>query len=155
MCVFITQILIPLTMTLIGAWVGVWLGIRHSKRIEKIRFAEERSDILTALLYSLEENHNYIEQIENLHFPSDEIPSFPLDTVALAHVSLNSRKYLPEGTSWAERYNKLRFELDHINRKFLLFYIRPSQQGLDGVKVLISQAKAMLSSEIDTLKKMT
>ena len=122
-------------MTLIGAWVGVFLGIRQSKRIEGIRFAEERSDILNALLYSLEENHKYIEQIENLHFPANEIPSFPLDTVALAHVPLNARKYLPKGTNWAERYNKLRFELDHINRKFLLFYIQPNQSGLNGPRL--------------------
>jgi hypothetical protein len=141
-------------MTLVGAWVGVWLGIREANRQECIRFIEERSDILKALLYSLDENHKYITQIENLHFPANQMPSYPMDTVALGHVSLNARRYLPKGTDWAQRYNKLRFELDHLNRKIMIFFIRPSQPDLDGIKTLLLTTKTALEAEIETLKKL-
>jgi hypothetical protein len=104
MCIFLAQqIFIPLAVTLVGTLVGVWLGIFFANRSERERFEEERSEVLKALLYSLKENHKYIVQIEDLHFPAREMPSYPLDTVALAHVSLNARKYLPKGMNWAGR----------------------------------------------------
>lgn len=146
---------IPLVITVVGAFIGVWLGLFYGRRESRRKFVEERADILKALLYSLRENHKYIEQIEVLHFPQGQLPTFPLDTVALAHVSLNARRYLPVGTNWAERYNKLRFELDHINRKILIYFITPSQNGFDGLLELIETTKVLLKDEINTLSKIT
>ena len=117
------QILISLVITVFGAFLGFSIGVIHQRDQEEKRFQETRKDILKALLASLEGNQKYINQIKTLHFPSRRLPSFPLDTVALAHVALNARRYLTEGTDWAERYNGLRFELDHINRKAMMFHI--------------------------------
>lgn len=164
---------VPFGMTILGSFLGAWIGVWISNRDARRKFEKERADILKALLNSLKTNHDYLEQVTNLHFENSQVPTFELDTVALAHISLNARKYLPEGTNWSERYNKLRFELDHINRKILMFYIRAvnymdfpqefdnssgsptlyaHQQSFNGLRELIDRTKESLKSEIETLE---
>ena len=130
-----------------GYWISVWQAAKQ--------FREERADILKALLGSLNKNVHYIKQMEDLHFPRGETPTFPFDTVALAHTTLHARKYLPKGTNWAEHYNGLRFELDHINRKLLMYHIapKPAHEELNAIKGLITNVKGILESEIHTLSK--
>lgn len=132
-----------------GAWIGAWFATLDARR----NFKEERADILKALLGSLNKNVHYINQMEGDNFPKGEIPTFPFDTVALAHITLHSRKYLPKGANWAEHYNGLRFELDHINRKLLMYSFNKQPDQLNSIKTLITDVKSTLESEIDTLSK--
>jgi len=149
---FVAQVCVPLAMTLIGAIIGSYIGIYLARRDSTAKFKKERDDILKALHNSIDNTLGHIEQIENLHFGSDQIPSFPLDTVAMSYITLTARKYLPEGTDWAQHYNGMRFELDHINRKLLLYHIRPTEDQLKGIKKLIENIKPILEKERDALR---
>jgi hypothetical protein len=47
----------------------------------------------------------------------------------------------------------LRFELDHINRKLLMYSFDKHAGQLEGIKKLIEATRTMLESEIETLSK--
>ncbi len=110
-------------ITAIGIYAGLHFTIKHERNKERLKFNDERKKILKELLESLQANNHLLAQITDKHFNHSQLPSFSLDTVALAFVTLNARKYLPEDTEWAQKYNGLRFELDHINRKIDWLYI--------------------------------
>jgi len=161
----ICEFILSVFLTVCGAFLGALIGIKFTKQIEDQKFNISRKDTLKALLESLEKNKNYITQIKTLHFPNNQLPTFPLDTVALAYVALNAAKYLPNDTNWAAKYNGLRFELDHINRKVLMTYISANHnldaqhnkqvnefnQNFLGLNQLILNTETTLDREIETL----
>jgi hypothetical protein len=137
-------------------------------------YSPSRKASLKALLESFEQNLQYLKQITDLHLPNQQLPSYPLDTVALAQFTFSAIPYLPADTTWPQRYNKLRFELDHLNRKILMLYIdlatttcggippetsspspspHPSLANFQGVIQLIASSQKLLESEIEVLKK--
>lgn len=145
---------IGLVQTILGAFFGAWLGAKQATKQLEEQNKTDRDHTLEALLSSFECSLDHIEQIEETHFANDEIPTFQLDTVAMAHFALASRNYLPENTIWADYYNGIRFELDHINRKILMFHIRPTEDQLNGIKELIKKIKPKLEEQKDTLDKL-
>lgn len=57
------------------------------------------------------------------------------------------------GAKWGERYNKLRFEMDHVNRKVLMVYIKPTVKDFNGLKFLIGTTTTLLQEEIAVLER--
>ncbi|MCB1094452.1 MAG: hypothetical protein KDN22_02635 [Verrucomicrobiae bacterium] len=144
------DIIITILGSILGAFIGVWLSNCSARK----RFKEEREDILNALLESIHKNIGLINQIENLHLPNNEMPTFPFDTASFGYIALSARRYLPKGTNWSKKYNGLRFELDHINRKILVYLFVPNEDQLKGITTLINNVRLQLETEAEALSKL-
>ena len=101
----------------IGIVVGFWVAIRQERKRSDELFQIKQSQVLKDLKKSLEDNLNYLNQITEKHFKNGEFPTFPLDTAFLYYVCTNVREFLPIEENLGTRYNRLRFELEHINQK--------------------------------------
>jgi hypothetical protein len=172
------QAIWDILLTAVGVFLGYVVAVRYERSKAERESKARRGELLSDLKISPKNNLGYLNQITDLHFQKGELPSFPLDTVALAYIALNARRFLPDNTDWGERYNKLRFELDHINRKVEVLLHSASillptveshllYDGKDGVlyksivqmmssefanlKILIENTKTMLKTEIETL----
>lgn len=117
-------------MMISGALIGFLLSRNHEIKERERIFKKERNRVMNLLIESLKRNNHYIEQMMTIELPSGAYPSYPLDTVALSFVNFDSYPYFPENAKWAEKFDTLRFELDHINRKFIFDYMNRYQ--IDG-----------------------
>lgn len=107
----------------IGVFVGFRMGILYDQKKSHELEKEGRKIALNNLVESLKENSRYIRQMFEIEFPNRLYPSYPLDTVALSMITFDVSRFLGGDTGWNKRYNKLRFEMDHINRKLLINFM--------------------------------
>lgn len=156
---------IDVGLTLISVAAGYWLAIRLDRRSRAAQESRRRTELLRELKKSLEQNLKYLDQITDYHFPRNEWPTFNLDTVWLHYFASNVCIEIPDTSKYRDQFNRLRFELDHINNKINLVYVlHPQSEGgaleqatMDVIKATvphINQAKVWLKEEIDVLTKL-
>ena len=114
----IAEYLFNIVLTIVSVAAGFILATLYERSQSEKAFKARRTELLTDLKTSLQENLRLLNQITDLHFPKGELPSFTLDTALLHFVSANVRQFIPSHVNLREEYNKLRFELEHINTKF-------------------------------------
>jgi len=150
-CFFATlgSVLWDLALAALGAYIGFRLGVNHSQNEGSRIESSNRTAALNNLATSLRQNSASMNQMLTEEFPKSQCPSYPLDTVALAMITFDAVKFLPQGTKWANQYNKLRFELDHINRKLLMCFLTARIRELQGAQ---SDEWAAVMKLIETTK---
>ena len=107
-------------LSAIGVVIGYFAALNYDRTKTQNAFLEAHKLSMNALVSSLKRNSEYIHQMFTVEFPAGFYPSYPLDTVALALINFGARPILPSNTEWPAKFNVLRFEMDHINRKLLL-----------------------------------
>ncbi|HEY5813384.1 MAG TPA: hypothetical protein VIT23_12125 [Terrimicrobiaceae bacterium] len=112
-----------MVLTAVGVFLGYLIAVTYDRRKTERIFKEGYTRAMNALVSSLKTNSDYINQMFTVEFPRNCYPTYPLDTVALSFINFDARPYLPTNTTWPERFNKLRFEMDHINRRLLMDYL--------------------------------
>ena len=150
---------IDLALTIASVVIGFYLGVAHHKEAGLLKERQSRLELLRALLGSLDQNLNYLIQMTDTHMKKGEFPTFYLDTAWLHYFATASSTLIPESSGYRERYNKLRFELDHINNKLLIEVIRVSS-GRPSIReetILphIEEAKGWITQEQDVLRPLT
>jgi hypothetical protein len=110
-------------LTAVGVFLGYFSAVRYERGISKRSFDASKRLALNSLVASLDKNSSYIHQMFTVEMNVGFYPSYPLDTVALSFANFDSRLFIPEKGNWLERFNSMRFELEHINRKLLFEYV--------------------------------
>ena len=114
---------IDLTITIISLFIGFKLGVSYETRTKAKEEKEKRQALLSELSKSLDDNLKLLNQITDEHVPRQEAPTFHLDTAWLHYFTSSASLLIPEVSGYREKYNRLRFELDHINNKINLAHL--------------------------------
>jgi hypothetical protein len=154
MCQFFLNKGIDIVVSAVSVFIGFKLGVWHETKKEKKLERQKRQELLRELSKTLNDNLGYLEQITNLHAPKKEIPTFFLDTVWLHYFTSSASHFIPEVSGYREKYNKLRFELDHINQKIVLAHQLGFSFMETHVLPHVEQAKVWIKSELEVLKKL-
>ena len=153
-CTFLLDKSIDIVITGISLFAGFKLGVWHEKRIKYAEEKSRRKELLSELSKSLDDNLVYLNQITDLHVPKQEIPTFHLDTAWLHYFTSSAALLIPEVSGYREKYNKLRFELDHINHKITLATHLGFPFFQSHIIPHVEQAKQWIQEEQEVLKKL-
>lgn len=133
--------LFDILVTAVGVAVGYWIAVAYDRKKTKNEFNEAHNLSMNALVSSLKTNSKYIDQMFTVEFANGCFPSYPLDTTALALINFGARPYLPENTDWPDKFNRLRFEMEHINRRILMEFLCQSSIDVSLIKISYSEYK--------------
>jgi hypothetical protein len=108
---------------------GYLLAVEYDRDKTKKEFIKSYNLSMNALVASLRSNSRAIHQMFDIEFPAGTYPSYPLDTQALALIVFGASPYLSEttNTNLSEKFNSLRFEMEHINRRLLMEFVKHTQ----------------------------
>lgn len=110
-------------LTAVGVVLGYIVAVGYDRRKTSDEFKKAHNLSMNALVSSLKTNSKYIHQMFTVEFPASLHPTYPLDTTALAFINFGARPYLPQGTDWPSKFNRLRFEMEHANQRLLMDFI--------------------------------
>lgn len=110
-------------LTAVGVVLGYLVAVSYDRKKTRDDFRKAHNLSMNALVSSLKTNSKYIHQMFTVEFPSGHFPSYPLDTAALAFINFGARPFLPPGTDWPGKFNRLRFEMDHVNQRLMMNFI--------------------------------
>jgi len=111
------QLLLNLSLNIIGSLIGVVVAVWYSKReIRTFRMADKK-ELRRKLIKAFRFNLDRLKQMEGqLTEKRPAIPDYRLDTESVAHILFHGRD-LFDNESWFDRFNWQRFQLVHINAK--------------------------------------
>jgi hypothetical protein len=110
-------------LTSVGVILGYWVAVGYDRRKTRDDFEKAHNLSMNTLVSSLKTNSKCIDQMFTVELGAGLHPSYPLDTTALALINFGARPFLPKNTDWPDKFNRLRFEMEHINRKLLMDFI--------------------------------
>lgn len=134
--------LFEIVITAIGVAVGYWVAVAYDRKKTENEFKKALNLSMNALVSSLKTNSKYIDQMFTVEFANNTYPSYPLDTTALALINFGARPYLPKNTDWPDKFNRLRFEMEHINRRLLMEFICNRALDVNSIKSVYQEYKA-------------
>ena len=146
---------IDLIITAISIFIGFRLGVSYETRTKAKEEKEKRQALLSELSKSLDDNLKLLNQITNTHVPEGKTPTFHLDTAWLHYFTSSVSLLIPEVSGFREKYNRLRFELDHINNKITLAHLLGFSFVQTHIVPHVEQAKEWIREEQEALKKLT
>ena len=111
-------------LTAAGVILGYWVAVGYDRGKTRKAFTEAHNLSMNALVSSLKTNSTYIHQMFTIELPANCYPTYPLDTASLALINFAAWPYLPKNTNWSEKFNRLRFEMEHINRRLLMEFLK-------------------------------
>jgi len=129
---FLLDKAIDIVLMIVSVALGYFLGVTADARLRANQERLRRHELLRELINSLKQNVQYLDQITNHHIPRGEWPTFHLDTVWLHYFVSTVWLDIPAFSKYRDEFNRLRFELDHINNKIdLVFMMHPGSSGGD------------------------